>query len=57
MGMSSGSAIAFLLAGPALSLPSMILINRIMGLKRAVTYIILVVIFSSLAGTIYELIF
>jgi len=57
MGMSSGSDIAFLLAGPALNLPSMILINRIMGLKRAVTYIILVVIFSSLAGTIYELIF
>lgn len=55
--MSSGSDIAFLLAGPALSLLSMILINRIMGLKRAVTYIILVVIFSSLAGTIYELIF
>ena len=57
MGMSSGSAIAFLLAGPALSLPSMILINRIMGLKRGMTYIILVILFSALAGSVYELIF
>ena len=57
VGMSSGSAIAFLLAGPALSLPSMILINRIMGLKRGMTYIILVILFSALAGSVYELIF
>jgi hypothetical protein len=57
MGMSSGSAIAFLLAGPALSLPSMILINRIMGLKRGMTYIILVILLSAIAGSVYELIF
>jgi len=40
-----------------LSLPSMILINRIMGLKRGMTYIILVILFSALAGSVYELIF
>jgi len=57
MGMSSGSAISFLLAGPALSLPSMLLINRVMGLKRGMSYVILVVIFSAFAGTIYEMIF
>ncbi|MCX6088825.1 MAG: permease [Candidatus Atribacteria bacterium] len=57
MGMSSGSAIAFLLAGPALSLPSMILINKIMGLKKGMTYITLVVIFSAVAGSVYELFF
>ena len=57
MGMSSGSAIAFLLAGPALSLPSMILINKIMGFKKGMTFIILVVLFSAIAGSVYELIF
>ena len=57
MGMSSGSAIAFLLAGPALSLPSMVLINRVMGAKRAFAYISLVVLFSAFAGSVYELIF
>jgi hypothetical protein len=55
--MSSGSAISFLLAGPALSLPSMLLINRVMGLKRGMSYVTLVVIFSAFAGTIYEMIF
>ena len=45
-GNEFGSAIAFS-AGPALSLPSMILINRIMGLKQE-AYIILVILFSAL---------
>jgi uncharacterized membrane protein YraQ (UPF0718 family) len=57
MGMSSGSAIAFLLAGPALSLPSMILINRVMGVKKGMSFIVLVVLFSAIAGSVYELIF
>ncbi len=57
MGMSSGSAIAFLLAGPALSLPSMITINRVMGWKRGLSYIGLVIVFSAISGSVYEFIF
>jgi hypothetical protein len=52
-GMGEGPALALLLAGPALSLPTMLVIVRIMGIKRAMAYIILVVIFSSLAGLLY----
>lgn len=51
--MGSGPALALLLAGPAVSLPSMIVLTKIMGLKKTATYILLVVIFSSLAGFIY----
>lgn len=51
--MGSGPALALLLAGPAVSLPSMIVLTKIMGLKKTMTYILLVVIFSSLAGFIY----
>ncbi|MGB9629293.1 MAG: permease [Thermodesulfobacteriota bacterium] len=50
MGMGRGPALALLLAGPALSLPSMIVIIRIMGLKKAMTYIGLVVIIATLTG-------
>jgi len=52
-GMGKGPALALLLAGPALSLPNMLVIARIMGVKRAITYIILVVMLSTLAGMFY----
>ncbi|MDD1753332.1 MAG: permease, partial [Methanotrichaceae archaeon] len=42
-----------LLAGPSLSLPSMIVIMRIIGLKKGGVYISLVVLISTLAGMIY----
>ncbi len=51
--MGSGPALALLLSGPAVSLPSMIVLGRIMGLKKTVTYVVLVVLFSSLAGFVY----
>ncbi|MGQ9509376.1 MAG: permease [Thermodesulfobacteriota bacterium] len=50
MGMGKGPALALLLAGPALSLPSMIVIARIMGWKKALTYIALVVIMATITG-------
>lgn len=50
MGMGRGPALALLLAGPTLSLPSMIVIIRIMGLKRGATFIALVVIMATLTG-------
>ncbi len=49
-GMSQGAALALLLAGPALSLPNMLVIRSIIGSKKTFTYIGLVVLFSTLAG-------
>jgi uncharacterized membrane protein YraQ (UPF0718 family) len=51
--MAPGPALCLLLAGPSLSLPSMIVITRIIGLKKGGVYIILVVLMSTLAGMIY----
>jgi uncharacterized membrane protein YraQ (UPF0718 family) len=49
-GMGQGAALALLLAGPALSLPNMIVIRSIMGTKKTATYVVLVILFSTLAG-------
>jgi hypothetical protein len=53
LGMARGPALAMLLAGPALSLPNMIVISRIMGVKRGLSYISLVVIVSMISGLIF----
>jgi uncharacterized membrane protein YraQ (UPF0718 family) len=52
-GMGKGPALALLLAGPALSLPSMIVIRQVMGTKKTAVYISLVVIMSTVTGVIY----
>ncbi len=52
-GMGQGPALALLLAGPALSLPNMIVIGSVMGVKKTVTYCTIVVILSTVAGMIY----
>jgi uncharacterized membrane protein YraQ (UPF0718 family) len=52
-GMGKGPALALLLAGPALSLPSMIVVRQVMGTKKAAVYISLVVIMSTVTGVIY----
>ncbi len=52
-GMGKGPALALLLAGPALSLPSMIVIKSIMGTRKAAAYILLVIILSTVTGLIY----
>jgi len=49
-GMGQGPALALLLAGPALSLPSMIVLNSIMGPKKTAAYVGLVIILSTLVG-------
>ena len=49
-GMGQGPALALLLAGPALSLPSMIVINSVMGPKKTAAYVGLVVALSTLVG-------
>ncbi|MEO0086135.1 MAG: permease [candidate division WOR-3 bacterium] len=52
-GMGKGPALALLLAGPALSLPSMIVIIRTIGARRGLAFIGLVVVLSTLAGLVY----
>jgi uncharacterized protein len=53
LGMGKGPALTLMLAGPALSLPSMIVITRIMGFKKAGTYILLVCVFAMLTGYVF----
>ncbi len=56
LGMGKGPALALLLAGPALSLPNMLIIRSIMGIKKTLTYIALVVVFATITGYIFGLI-
>jgi len=56
LGMGKGPVLALLLAGPALSLPNMLVIRSIMGTKKTLTYIALVVIFATITGYIFGLI-
>lgn len=54
-GMGYGPALALLLAGPALSLPNMLVIRSVMGTKKTLVYIILVVIMATFSGWIFGL--
>jgi hypothetical protein len=54
-GMGAGPSLALLLAGPALSLPSMVVIHSILGLRKAVTYIALVIVMAAISGWCYGL--
>ena len=49
-GMGKGPALALLLAGPALSLPNMLVIRSVMGTKKTVVYVVLVVVMATLSG-------
>jgi uncharacterized membrane protein YraQ (UPF0718 family) len=53
LGMGNGPALALLLAGPALSLPSMLALRGIMGGKKTFTYVALVVAAATVTGLIY----
>jgi len=55
LGMGRGPALALLLAGPSLSLPNMIVIGRIMGLKKTGAYVFLVVLFATFIGILFGL--
>jgi hypothetical protein len=52
-GMGKGPALALLLAGPALSLPNMLVIRSVMGTKKTVAYVCLVVVMATISGLIY----
>ena len=56
-GMGKGPALALLLSGPALSLPSMLVIHSIMGARKTITFVSLVIVMSTVAGMIYGTIF
>ena len=51
--MAKGPTLALLMAGNSLSLPSMIVITKLLGKKKAFTYFGLVVVLSTLFGMIY----
>jgi hypothetical protein len=55
-GMGKGPALALLLAGPALSLPSMLVINSILGPRKTGTYVVLVVLLSTAAGMLFGMV-
>lgn len=52
-GMGKGPALALLLAGPALSLPSMLVLHSLMGLKKTAVYVALVVVMSTISGVVF----
>lgn len=52
-GMGKGPALAMLLAGPALSLPNMLVIRSVMGTKKTVVFVLLVIIMATLSGLFY----
>jgi len=56
LGMGKGPTLALLLAGPALSLPNMLVIRGIMGTKKTLTYVGLVVVMATITGYIFGLI-
>ena len=55
--MGKGPALALLLAGPALSLPNMLVIRSVIGTQKTIVYISLVVIMSTISGLVFGAIF
>lgn len=52
-GMGKGPALALLLAGPALSLPNMLVIRSVMGTQKTVVFVILVIIMATISGIVF----
>ena len=52
-GMGSGPALALLLAGPALSLPNMLVINSVLGIKKTAVFVCLVIVMATLSGMLF----
>jgi uncharacterized membrane protein YraQ (UPF0718 family) len=55
-GMGQGPALALLLAGPALSLPNMLVIRSVMGTKKTVVFVGLVIVMATITGMLYGVI-
>jgi uncharacterized membrane protein YraQ (UPF0718 family) len=52
-GMGKGPALALLLAGPALSLPNMLVIRGVIGTQKTIVYVSLVVVMATISGIIF----
>ena len=52
-GMGKGPALALLLAGPAVSLPSILVLRTVMGGKKTAVFVTLVIIMATLSGLIF----
>jgi uncharacterized membrane protein YraQ (UPF0718 family) len=52
-GMGKGPALSLLLAGPALSLPNMLVIGGVMGVKKTAVFCVIIVVLSTIAGMTY----
>lgn len=55
-GMGKGPALALLLAGPALSLPNMLVIRSVIGTQKTIVYVALVIFMATISGLIFGLI-
>jgi len=53
LGMHKGPVLALLLAGPALSLPSILVIRKVMGNAKTIVFIVLVVVMSTIVGMLF----
>ena len=51
--MGQGPALSLLLAGPALSLPNMLVIGGVMGVRKTATFCAIIVVLSTIAGMLY----
>ncbi len=56
-GMGKGPALALLLAGPALSLPNMLVIRSVLGTRKTAVYVLLVVVMATASGLIFGALF
>lgn len=56
-GMGKGPALALLLAGPALSLPNMLVIRSVLGTQKTVVFVSLVIVMATVSGLIFGAIF
>ena len=56
-GMGKGPALALLLAGPALSLPNMLVISTIIGTQKTVVYVSLVIVMATVCGMAFGAIY
>jgi uncharacterized membrane protein YraQ (UPF0718 family) len=52
-GMAKGPALALLLAGPALSLPNMLVLIKVMGAKKTLAFCSLIVVAATIVGMIF----
>ncbi|MDP1569284.1 MAG: permease [Vicinamibacterales bacterium] len=52
-GMGQGPALALLLAGPALSLPSILVVRSVLGTAKTATYVLLVIVMATVSGLVF----